>query len=136
MSILAPIQMNILSNVTAATVGVAPEVSDFHHLHLEIAATTAAASGATIKVLGSYSETKPDFSAAVSLTNRHFPISIKNLDTVANINGATGIVIGASATLVQGYMVNTDQLKWIAVQVGSVSGTINVSARLVASDHI
>jgi hypothetical protein len=133
---LAPIQTNILSNVTANTVAVVPEVLDFHHIHLQVAATSAATSGATIKVLGSFSETRPDFAAAVSLTNQYFPISIKNLDTVANINGATGITLGASATLVQGYMVNTDQLKWIAVQVSGVTGTVNISVRLVAGDHI
>ncbi len=133
---LAPIQMNILSNVTANTVAVVPEVLDFHHLHLQIAATTAAASGATIKVFGSFSQTKPDFAAAASLSNQHFPISVKNLDTVANINGATGIVLGASTTLVQGYMINTDDLKWLSVQVSGVSGTVDISARLVASDHI
>lgn len=133
---LAPIQMNILSNVVANTTAVVPEVIDFHHIHLQVAATTAGASGATIKVFGSFSETRPDFSAAVSLSNQHFPISIKNLDTVANINGAAGIVMGASATLVQGYMVNTDQLKWVAVQVSGVTGTVDISVRLVAGDHI
>jgi hypothetical protein len=133
---LAPIQMNILSNVTANTVAFVPEAIDFHHIHLQIAATSGASSGATIQVLGSYSETRPDFSAAASLTNQHFPISIKNLDTVANINGSTGVVLGASATVIQGYMVNTDQLKWIAVRVSGVTGTVNISARLVAGDHI
>ena len=133
---LAPIQMNILSNATANTVAVAPEVLDFHHIHLQVAATTASASGATIKVLGSFSEIQPDFTAAASITNVYFPVSIKNLDTVANINGADGIVIGASATLTQGYMVNTDQLKWLAIQVSGVTGTVNISVRLVAGDHI
>jgi hypothetical protein len=87
-------------------------------------------------VFGSYSDTRPDFASAASITNAHFPISIKNLDTVANNNGSTGISLGASATLIQGYMVNTDQLKWIAVQVSSVSGTVDISVRLVASDTI
>lgn len=136
MEILAPIQMNILTNVTANTVAVVPEVADFHHLHLQIAATSAAASGATIKIFGSYSATKPNFASAPSLTNQHFPISVKNLDTVANINGATGIVLGASATLVQGYMVNTDSLKWLSIEVSGVTGTVDISARLFASDHI
>ncbi len=136
MDILAPIQRDILINAVANGIGLAPEVSDFHHIHLQIAATTAAISGATIKVLGSYSELRPNFTVVASLTNQYFPVSIKNLDTVANVNGNSGIALGASATLVQGYMVNTDQLKWIAVEVSGVTGTVDISVRLVASDHI
>lgn len=133
---LAPFQKQILTNATANTVAVVPEILDFHHVHLQIAATAAATSGATIKVLGSYSPIKPDFSAAASLTNQHFPISVKNLDTVANITGNTGIPLSASSTIIQGYMVNTDSLKWIAVQVSGVTGTVDISAIIVASDAI
>lgn len=132
-TLLAPIQMDIISNATAATVADVPEVSDFRHIQLQIAATSASASGATIKVYGSYSESRPDFSKAASLSNQYFPVSIKNLDTVANINGSTGITLGASETLINGYMVNTDALKWLSVVISGVTGTVDISVRLFAA---
>lgn len=133
LTLLAPIQKDILTNVVAASVGLAPEVSDFRHIQLQIAATTASSAGATIKVYGSYSELQPDFGSAASLSNQYFPVSIKNLDTVANISGSTGITLGPSETLVNGYMVNTDALKWLAVVVSSVTGTVDISVRLFAA---
>jgi hypothetical protein len=132
-TLLAPIQMDVLENVTAAAVADIPEVSDYRHIQLQIAASSDSSSGATIKVYGSYSETKPDFSASASLSNQYFPVSVKNLDTVANISGSTGITLGPSETLVNGYMVNTDALKWLAVVVSDVSGTVDISSRLFAA---
>lgn len=132
-TLLAPIQQDIIRNATAAVVADVPEVSDYRHLQLQIAATSESGAGATIKVYGSYSATRPDFSEAATISNQHFPVSIKNLDTVANINGATGITLGASETLINGYMVNTDALKWLSVVVSDVTGTVDISVRLFAA---
>jgi hypothetical protein len=132
-TLLAPIQMDILSNITAPVTANVPEVSDYRHIQLQIAASSESSSGATIKVYGSYSEERPNFASAVSLSNQYFPVSVKNLDTVANINGSTGITLGPSETLVNGYMVNTDALKWLAVVVSGVTGTIDISVRLFAA---
>lgn len=134
---LAPINKKLITNATAATISAAELTEDFKDLHLTVSATTAAASGATVRVYGSFNEQKPDFTVAASLTNKYFTVSVKDLNNVASIDGSTGIVLGASLTdSIKAYMVNTNALRWICIKVESVSGTVDVSVDLDASDNI
>lgn len=132
-TLLAPVEQDILKNATANGVSKAQNVSDFRHVQLQIASTLASGAAATLNVYGSYSEECPDFSNTASLTNQYFPISVKNLDTVANINGSTGIAPTTNSTTVGGYMVNTDVIKWLCVKLSGVTGTVDISVRLFAA---
>lgn len=133
---LAPINKKLIQNVVAATVSNPQLLEDFKDLHLTVSATTAAASGATVKIYGSFNADCPDFSAAASLTNKYFTVSVKDLNNVASIDGSTGIVFGASLTnSIKAYMVNTNALRWLCVKVESVTGTVDISVDLDTSDN-
>lgn len=134
---LAPINLQLIKNAITASISKEQLVEDFKDLHLTVSATTSADSGATVKVYGSFSETSPNFAVAPSLTNKYFTVSVKDLNNVASIDGSTGISLGASLTnSIKAYMVNTNALRWLCVKVEDVTGTVDISVDLDASDNV
>lgn len=117
----------VLDAKAVAGVGNNIEVDDFMHMILQV---WFAAATLTIKAQGSISEDCPDFSAARSLTNQWEYIELVDYESSSNIDGSTGIAVtsNSSCRLLE---LNVNGLKWINIEVSSVTGgTVSIIARL------
>jgi hypothetical protein len=81
----------------------------------------------TIKVKVSNQATEPDFAAAVSVTNLWSYMDLVGRDDGGStITGTTGVVT-TTITAVRSYAVNSDAVRWIAVDVEARSaGSVSV----------
>lgn len=93
--------------------------------------TVIAASSAdlTLKCYTSNWETAPDLSAAASATNEYAPTQMTNLDTWANIDGSTWIVLAWSSDWVTRYEINDNSNDWVWFIVSGYSAW-NVTIRI------
>jgi hypothetical protein len=133
---MAPITKEIISNANADTTSALEDLTGLEHIHIQVEGTTVSDSGFTVRAYGSFSPEAPDFSSAVALDNPYFGLATKDYSNDNTDDNSTGIAVGASATHVQGYLVNVDELKWFCVKVEDVSGTVDVSVRLYAGNSI
>lgn len=99
-------------------------VEDFRHLTLLILAVGATG---TIKVKASDAANIVDFSAPSTINNPWYYVDLKGLgDGAVTVVGTTGIALAASTTQ-KGYAVNTDNMRWISVDVEALSaGSVSV----------
>lgn len=129
--------ITVLNAVTRANTAdpVWVKVSDFRHLIFSI--FTSASASCTIKVIGSVksanegttTEAPPALGSAASVTNQYCPIAVFDLNTGTIVVGTTGVVL--TGTDVQNlYMVNTDGLAWLTIQVTAyAAGTITATLK-------
>ena len=80
-----------------------------------------------MKIQGSYSETPPDFDAAQSATNRWDYILITDLENEIPVDGDDGVTF-LTADDVRQFEIVTNGLKWITVNVTTISDTTNTKA--------
>lgn len=100
-------------DAVAATGGNTPmDVTDFRHLVLAL--NTTGSASCTIKIQGSISETKPDFTASQSPSNQWTYLQIIDLADQSVVNGATGVVLTGTDTN-RMFEINTNGVKWVNV---------------------
>ena len=105
-------------------------VGDFRNIVLSIDTDGGGDAAMTVKIVGSVSETCPDFSAAQSDTNRWDYIECIDLSNGNSVAGSDGFVVATADDHVQ-YEVNVNSLKWINVIVSGWSeGEVTVKALL------
>lgn len=101
-------------------------VSDVTDLVLQIAGSSTAVG--TIKVVGSISTDRPDFSSAQSLANQYDFIQTIDLQDGTGIDGDTGIAFTADDVRILD--VNASGLRWIGVIISAyTSGQFDVEVR-------
>ena len=106
-------EFSIFSAKGATGTGLAFACSDFQHIGLCLSSSGSAAF--TIKFQGSNADTCPDFSAAVTNTNRWGYIQVKDLNTNAAIDGSTGVAYAADG--LNQYEANVNGMKWICATI-------------------
>ena len=115
-----------INAATGTATGKALDVGSFGNVLFKVA--TSGTATLTVQFKVSISETKPDFSSAASRTNPWTYVQVKNRDTDAALNGATGVVFtGADAV----YLVsmNTNRVRWVCPCVTAYTqGTVDVDA--------
>ena len=105
-------------------------VGDFGNIILSIDTDGGGDAAMTVKIVGSISETCPDFSAAQSDTNRWDTIESIDLQDGNSILGDDGFVVATADDHVQ-YEVNVNALKWInCIISGWTEGEVTVKAFL------
>ena len=115
----------LLDGATSAKSSVAYPVSDYEQMFLTLA--TADNAEWTIKIQGSFSYEKPDFSQSADADNQWSYISIRDLEDGTNTDGTTWITLEGTDT-VASYLVNTPWLRWLGVTITTyTAGTFNVS---------
>lgn len=122
---------NILEAATTASTGEAINVASYKNINLSVGMTGFTG---TIKVQGSLSLEKPDFSDSATSSNRWDYVAVFNYnDPTTVITGSTGIS-GTTSTLARNLLVNVDGLNWLCVTVTSASAG-SVSVDLIAMDN-
>lgn len=108
----------VLNAITVATLSTSKLVEDLRHLVLDVISTGATG---TIKVKVSNQNDEPDFSAASTPTN-HWTYTdlISRNGGGGTITGTTGIVL-STTTANNSYAINTDAVRWVAVDAESLS---------------
>lgn len=97
--------------------------------HLGVAIDSANSAELTVRFKGSLTNTPPDFSAAATPDNQWAYLALKNLQTEASIDGATGVVISGT-DIHNMYEVNTNGIKFIVAEVSSRTvGDVDVLLR-------
>jgi len=79
----------VLNAVSATGASNAYPIADFQHIMITLSTDNSA--NATIKFVGSFQDTQPDFSAAASDTNRWTYVQVKDYQDNSSINGNTGV---------------------------------------------
>jgi len=122
----------ILEAVAATGAGDAILVADYRHKNITIA-TDGMGSGDTIviKVQGSSSKEVPNFDGAKTYDNDWDYIQVVDLEDGSTIDGDTGISFADSDDL-RKFAVNIDGLRWLTVNVTTISDAVNttVSSRV------
>lgn len=96
--------------------------------HVILTLSSASSANFTIKIQGSNSIEKPDFSAARTVSNRREYIQVKDLENAASIDGDTGVSF-AGTDDVRMFEVNTNRLRWVSATITARSaGAITLSA--------
>ncbi len=114
----------ILDAITVPTLSEAKLIEDFRHGVVDIISIGATG---TVKVKVSNSRVMPDFSAASTVTNHWSYVDLKGRDD----GGATVVgTVGVATTLetsVSSFAINTDAVRWVAVDAEALSaGSISV----------
>jgi hypothetical protein len=116
----------IFSAQAATGTGDEVNVQDYRNIMLQLA--TASSANLTIKIQGSFSETKPDFSAAATAANHWAYVAVYDLADSTLIAGATGIAPAGTDTF-RNLMVNTDGLRWVCATVTArAAGSVTLKA--------
>ena len=113
----------------ATGIGKAIYVGDFQTLMITL--SSSGTTTATVKFAMSLNSTLPDFTASASPTNQWGYVQVKNRDTDAGINGATGIAFAGTDAV---YMLelNTDAAAYFCPIVTAYSaGSINVDVMAI-----
>lgn len=96
--------------------------------HVLLTLSSSASANFTIKIQGSNSIEKPDFSAARTVSNRWEYIQIRDLQNAAAIDWDTGVAF-AGTDDVRMFEVNTNRLRWVSATITARSaGAITLSA--------
>jgi|GEM_PF-1464775 len=99
----------------AAVSAYALMVSDFNNVSLRL--DTSGSAACTIKIYGSMSEVKPDFSAAKTASNRWDTVDIVQLNATGSvIAGDTGIVLTTTDENAN-YELNVNNLRWVSAEI-------------------
>jgi len=115
-------EQKIFDAAVLAATGIAYDVGAFRHAVFSLAGA-AITSGFTIKFQGSNQDTRPNFGAAQSPTNRWDYVQVKDYEDNAAIDGDTGITMTAND--VRQFECNTNGLKWVCATITSrTDGTI------------
>jgi len=102
-------------------------VEDFRHINFDLAtAGMGAGDSIVVKVQGSMSDDAPDFGASQSVSNRWDYIDCKDMEDTTDFDGDTGILL-ENADSVRQFSVNVDGLRWLALNVTTISDTDNTS---------
>ena len=125
------INKTLLNAVAANGVGEADLISDCRHA--VIAIDGANSPDLTVKIVGSMSVEKPDFSAAQSPSNQWDYLQAKDLEDGSTIDGDVGLVFAGTADNRQ-LEINTNLVRWVSVVVSGYAAG-NVTARLLASTN-
>ena len=104
----------IFNAATAASTGLEQLVEDYRHLILAL--HTADSANFTIKIQGSISQDKPDFSAAQTPANSWDYIEIKDLEDGTAIDGDTGVA-AAGTDDHRLFEVNSNGLRWLSATI-------------------
>ena len=120
-------ELIIFSAKGATGTGDAQLVENFRHVMLTLASASSA--NFTIKFQISNSPTKPDFSAARSVSNRWEYVSVKDLQSAAAIDGDTGVSF-AGTDDVRMFEVNTNGQRWVCATITTfAAGAISLFAK-------
>ena len=126
MSLFMDQEYKIFDAATSTSTGNTMLAIDRQHVILTL--SSASNANFTIKIQGSNSLEKPDFSAARTVNNRWEYIQIKDLQNAASIDGDTGVSF-AGTDDVRMFEVNTNRLKWICATITAHSaGAITLTA--------
>jgi len=111
-------QYQLFDAIAATASSAAILVQDRQHLFLTFSSTGSA--NFTMKFQVSYSDTKPDFSAAASPTNQRSYVSVMLATTRATIDGTIGITAaGTDSTM--NYEVNLSGARWFGATITAYS---------------
>lgn len=117
----------VLDAKAATGIGEPIDVTDYDHIVLAI--DTEDNANLTVKFQGSILETKPDFSAAQSVSNPWDFVQVKDLEDGSSIDGDTGLA-PAGTDDHRLFEVNTNGLKWFCARVTARSaGKVTVRAK-------
>jgi len=129
--------LNTIFSAQAATgTGTIINVEDWEKILVEIA--TASSANLTVKLQGSLSDVRPDFSAAQTAANMWDYLSFEDSDEVTSnaptvTAGSTGFAV-AGTDAFKNMVVKTSGLKWLCATVTArAAGSVNVKARGVKS---
>jgi hypothetical protein len=113
----------IHNQITEAAVSTAQLVEDYRHVVVDV--LTAGATG-NMKVKVSNQDAMPDFAAPATVTNQWSYIDLKGRnDGGTTVVGTSGLTLTATGS--NSYAVNTDAVRWIAVDMEVLSaGTASV----------
>lgn len=131
MKYLTPLY-TILSAKAATGIGTTVDVEQWDEIYLEFA--TADSANLTVKLLGSISESSPDFSAAKSVSNMYDFLAYTDADTVASelpdaTSGATGIAVAGTDDF-RILKIVCKGIKWLNAEVTArAAGSVTVKAR-------
>jgi hypothetical protein len=120
-------EIKILDVIAATGAGNIILCADFRHLDL-LVATSGMGAGDTlvVKVQGSSALEAPDFDAAKTISNDWDYIQLVDKEDGATVDGDTGISFADSDDL-RKFTINTDGLRWVTVNVISISDAVNTS---------
>lgn len=94
------------------------------NIHIRVTGTNTA--GFDVRVLGTSSQDKPDFTAAVTPTNEWSYLQTENNATGVFLAGSVGYTFAADGSVELD--VNTDVINWIAVEVfNTATGDVKIS---------
>lgn len=110
--------------ITAAALSVSKLIEDYRHGVIDVISTGATG---TIKVKVSNQQDEPDFSVASTPTNHWTYVDLKGRnDGGVTVVGTTGIVL-STTTANNSYAINTDAVRWAAVDVEALTaGSLSV----------
>lgn len=120
---LNPRQLRPASKVfdAKAATGVTGAIDVAEHQHVVVEVSAALNSSLTFKFSGSNQETAPTFSSAQAVANIWDYIGVYDLQDGSFIAGDTGITLNNDtvANNTRRYLINTDYLKWLNIEVTS-----------------
>ena len=120
-------EITLLDAVAANVVSDPVDVNDYDVISINLFATSAAVSDATIKVYGSNSEGTVTIGTP-SATNMYGRVAIKDLGTETSYTPSSEFTLGASATHNKIFNVSVDGLRKLWIELASASGTVAVTA--------
>lgn len=121
------ILQTILNAKNSTGIGSVILVEDFRHINLVIAtAGMGVGDSIVVKVQGSMSADAPAFGSAKSVTNLWDYIDAKEMENTVDFDGDTGITFTDSSDVRQ-FSVNVDGLRWLSLEVTTLSDTTNTS---------
>ena len=116
----------------AAATGLAHMVQGFDKLFLQLG--TASSCNATVKIQGSWSKDKPDFSAAQTVANHWDYVDVIDLEDGASIDGDTGVAMAGTDDF-RNFEVNAGGVRWLCATITARSaGTLTLNANGVQTN--
>lgn len=101
-------------------------VKDFQKVIVTVIAAWSA--NATVKFYASDSEVRPNLWVAASATNIYSPVEILNIDTLAAIDGSTGISWAGATDGITRYEINCTWSVWVgAIMTASAAGDVSIT---------
>lgn len=127
----SPKSYSIFTAKQTVGIGNIIDVSDFRHKQIVLASTGLGAGDTiVVKVQGSFETVNPTFTAAKSASNLWDYIQVIDLEDGSFIDGDTGVTF-ATADDVKYFNINIDGLKWICLNVESISdATTSITGKI------
>lgn len=124
-----------LSAKAATGVGTSVDVTQFQHIVVQV--TAAVNSSLTFKFQGSVSASAPTFSSAQTGSNHWDYIYVYDLQDASGIAGDTGVTLNNDtvANNTRQYLVNTDGLRWVNMEVTSYTDG-NVTSNVIGFSNV